>query len=105
MRKRMKVLGRGHPCALRSMNNLVRLYVNKGKWEKTENLGKATVQDCKRALGIEHRITVSSLNNLADVYYCKKNWDRKKTRRYISGKFLKLMSKNGSVWLVSQKKM
>ena len=62
-----KVLGRGHPDTLGSMNNIAEALRSQGKYAEAEAIHRETLSDYEKVLGRDHPSTLASMNNLAAV--------------------------------------
>jgi hypothetical protein len=65
---RRRVLGPEHPETLRSINTLVNLDYQDGKYAQGEALGNQTLEISRRVLGSENPDTMGLTEDLADVY-------------------------------------
>ncbi len=68
---RERLLGKGAPDTLTSMNNLALLLKEKGDHAGAEPLFRRALEGYERTLGKEHPHTLTSMNNLALVLYAK----------------------------------
>ncbi|KAF1954477.1 kinesin light chain [Byssothecium circinans] len=77
LERREKVLGKGHPDTLASMNNLALVLVNQGKYAEAKAMHQETLALRKKVLGKEHPDTLLSINNLARVLSYQGNYQGK----------------------------
>ena len=61
------MLGKEHPSTLTSMNNLVSVLKDQGKFEQAEEMLRQALGLMETVLGKEHPDTPGSMNNLAIV--------------------------------------
>jgi tetratricopeptide (TPR) repeat protein len=69
-----RVLGKEHPNALTSMNNLALLYQAQRRYPEAEPLFKRALEAQERVLGTEHPDTLTSVNNLAALYQAQSRY-------------------------------
>jgi len=65
---RTRILGRRHPDALLSRDNLANAYRDTGRLDEAITLYERNFEDCIRILGPNHPHTLTSRNNLASAY-------------------------------------
>ena len=65
---REKVLGPDHLDVVSSLNNLGKLYVDQGQYEKAEPLCKRALATSEKVLGPDHADVAVLLKNMAEVY-------------------------------------
>jgi tetratricopeptide (TPR) repeat protein len=75
---REKVLGKEHPDALTSMNNLALLLAQQGKYDEAEPMYRQTLALTEKVLGKEHPNMLTSMNNLAGLLAQKGKYNEAK---------------------------
>jgi len=63
-----KTMGREHPSAAATLNNLAELYRAQGRYEDSEPIYRRSLMINEKALGGEHPSVAATLNNLAELY-------------------------------------
>ena len=73
------MLEKKHPFMLSSINNLISMYRNQGRWKGAEELNIQVIEMRKRVLRKEHLETLTSIANLASTYNNKSDERRPKS--------------------------
>jgi len=73
------VLGDKHPHFAESLNNLARIYQNKGDYKNAEPLYKQVLELLREKKGEKHLSFARGLSNLAGLYFAQKDYAKAET--------------------------
>jgi tetratricopeptide (TPR) repeat protein len=60
---------------LKELQDQIRIYVERGQWQPTEELGMRLMKGFRKMLGSEHPSTLISMSNLALTYINQRRWN------------------------------